>query len=156
MDSPFGEDCTALLLIERSGRSSLMYVTKQLIKPAGTKNHQGPRRHGPGIAKLMRHISRNHDHRTRFCRKPFIARLHLVSSFENVIELFVSIMDVQRYTLAGHCGHFTDAERALRLAAANAGCRAPLRRGLERPYKNRSWLRFHAQCQGPCSLSSVG
>src|SRR2546428_727526 len=144
MDSPFGEDRLALLLLNGSGGGGLTHLAQQSVEAAGTKDHQGPGGHGAGIAKLVRHTSRNHDHRTRFGRKSFIAGLELVSSFEDVIELLVAVMHVQRHTVARQRGHFTNAVRVIRLAAGDADRRAACRTGLQRRNKNDCWLRFHA------------
>src|SRR5712692_2277955 len=143
MDSPFGEDRIALFLLNGSGGGGLTHLAQQLVESSGTKDHQSPGGRVAGIAKLVGHISRNHDHRTRFGRKPFIASLELVSSFKDVIELLVSIMHVQRHTLARHRGHFTDAVRVIRLAAGDADGRAARRPELQRWNKNGCWLRFH-------------
>ena len=124
MDSPLGEDGMALLLVKRSGCGGLTHLANQLVESSGTKNHQGSSRHVAGIAKLVWHISWNHDQRTGWGRKPFIACLHLVSSLEDVVELLVSIVDVQRHTVARHRGHFADAVRTIRFAAGDADCRA--------------------------------
>ena len=124
MDSPFDVRRAALLLVKRSGCGGLTYLAKQLVESSGTKNHQGPGGHVAGIAKLVWHISWNHDHRAGWGRKPLIACLHLVSSLEDVIELLVSIVDVQRHTVARHRGHFADAVRTIRFAAGDADCRA--------------------------------
>src|SRR5258705_1665980 len=142
MDSRFDVRRTALLLVQRSGCGSLPYLAKQLVESSRTKNHQGAGRHVAGITKLVRHVSRNHDDRTRFACKPFIACLELVNSFENVIELFVSVMHVPRHTLARHHGHLTNAVGAVHLPAGDADCRTALRAGLQRPNEDGCWFRF--------------
>jgi hypothetical protein len=73
MDSPFGENRLALLLVQRSGGGRLAHLTPQLVESPGTKDHQSPGGHAAGIAKLVGHIPRNHDERTRLGGKPFIA-----------------------------------------------------------------------------------
>jgi hypothetical protein len=69
-DSSFDENRIALLIIQRPSCSS--------------------------VAKVVRHFSGNHDYRTLFGREPLIASLHFESSFEDVIELLVPIVDMQR------------------------------------------------------------
>src|SRR6478736_5747226 len=109
-----------------------MHLVPQLIKSAGTKNHQGSSGHLAHIAELMWHIAGNHDQRTCFRREAFLTCLHFVSSFKDVIELFVPIMHVPRDTVSRHRGHFTDAIGALRLAATDADGGAALRPVLQR------------------------
>src|SRR5262245_14386559 len=103
----------------------------------------------------MGHISRNHDQRTHFGCEPFIACLHLVSSFQDVIKFLVSIVHMQRHTVARHRGHFTDAVGALGLAARDAYGRAALRVVLQRWNKNGCWFRFLRSSIGRCVAGSA-
>src|SRR5258706_12862996 len=100
MDAPFGEDGVALLRVERSGGGGLTDLALQFVESAGTKNHQGSSGDVAGIAKLVGHISWNHDYGTGCGHEPLVAGLHLVGAFEDVIKLFVAIMDVPRHALA--------------------------------------------------------
>src|SRR5262245_59550579 len=84
----------------------------------------------------MGYITRNDHERTHVGSEPIVACLHLISTFKDVIELFVPIMHVQRHTVARHRGHFTDAVRALRLGAPDAYRRAALGVVFQRRNKN--------------------
>src|SRR6266478_772500 len=61
MDSPFGEDRLALLFVQRSGCRRLPHLTTQLVESSRTEDHQRPSGHIVGVAKLVGHVSRNHD-----------------------------------------------------------------------------------------------
>jgi hypothetical protein len=53
MDSPFGEDRLALLLVQGFRAGGGAHLLTQLVESAGAKDHQGASRHLAGVAKLV-------------------------------------------------------------------------------------------------------